>query len=393
VKEAYLLAIDRGEPVPLDALRASFEAEAEAELTFTPAEDGQGFSVEVEGTRVEVAFEARATPREWTPDLFTGSESSLEKLARAQGFYRFSFEPGPLHPTLPVFESLMCARVLMQHVGGVLVDISALKVHDTEDVAELTELDFDIRDHVNLHAVEVIEGETPLWVHSHGMEKFGARDLEIFHLGEQELLPAEAFLHELCTDLAFGNGPPLRSQMGTSEGQAFMLVPSEEARTNLLGVPLDAFEGHEGLFLTVVSPEGRHNTAELLRPYRERFAQEPRERTESMHREAQRLLPGFKARFLRRGLMEPLTFAVRAPFETHPEGETVAEQLWMEVVAWEDATVVGRLVDGAVHTTEWRKGSHVEVDESDVNALALNREGRSLDDEEVRSLLEAERPM
>jgi hypothetical protein len=241
--------------------------------------------------------------------------------------------------------------------------------------------------------VEVIEGEMPLWVHSHGMEKFGARDLEIFHLSDQDLLPAEAFLHELCTDLAFGQGPPLRTEMGTSEGQTFMLVPSEEARTNLLGVPLNAFEGHEGLFLTVVSPQGRHNTAELLRPFRGRFAHEPKEQTESMHQETQELLPAFKARFLRRGLMEPLTFLVRSPFETHPAGESVTEQLWMEVLAWEDSVVVGRLVDGAVHTTEWRKGAHVEVPESELNALALSREGRTLEEEEVRALLNAERPM
>ncbi|HEY0095161.1 MAG TPA: DUF2314 domain-containing protein, partial [Archangium sp.] len=101
----------------------------------------------------------------------------------------------------------------------------------------------------------------------------------------------------------------------------------------------------------------------------------------------------FKARFLRKGLMEPLAFLVRAPFETHPEGETLNEQLWMEVVSWDDATVVGRLVDGAVHTTEWRKGAHVEVAEADVNALALSREGRTLDEDEVRALLNAERPM
>jgi uncharacterized protein YegJ (DUF2314 family) len=172
-----------------------------------------------------------------------------------------------------------------------------------------------------------------------------------------------------------------------------MLVPSDEARTNLLGVPLEAFEGHEGLFLTVVSPQGRHNTAELLRPFRERFLQEPAERIESMRQDTQVLLPAFKARFLRRGLMEPLAFLVRAPFETHPEGKSVTEQLWLEVLSWEERVVVGRLVDGAVHTTEWRRGAQVEVPEADVNTLALSREGRTLDEEEVRALLNAERPM
>jgi uncharacterized protein YegJ (DUF2314 family) len=389
VKEVYLVALEGAQPVPTEALLAAFEAE---ELAFTPAAEGHGFTLEAEDARVEVVFESRPAPREWTADLFSGSAPALETLGKAHSFYRLAFELNAVQPTVPVFAALLCSRVLLAHAPGVLVDITSSKVHESDDVAEITELDFDIRDHVNLHAVEVIEGETPLWVHSHGMEKFGARDLEIFHLGEQDLLPAEAFLHELCTDLAFGQGPPLRTQMGTSEGQAFMLVPSEEARTNLLGVPLEAFEGHEGLFLSVVSPQGRHNTAELLRPFRERFVQEPTERTETMHQESQSVLPAFKARFLRRGLMEPLTFLVRAPFETHPEGRDTTEQLWLEVLSWDDATVVGRLVDGAVHTTEWRKGAQVEVPEADVNALALSREGRTLEDEEVRALLVAERP-
>ncbi len=389
MKEVYLLAMGRSSPVPLDSLSAAFETE---ELGFVPAADGHGFLAEVDEHKVEVVFESRPTPQEWTADLFSGSEPTLESLAQARSFYRLAFEPDPDQPTGPVFTALMVARIILALGPGVLVDITSSKVHAAEDVADLTQLDFDIRDHLNLHAVEVIEGDTPLWVHTHGMEKFGSRDLEIFHLGEQDLLPAEAFLHELATDLAFGQKPALRTEMGTSEGQTFMMVPSEEARTNLLGVPLETFEGHEGLFLTVVSPQGRHNTAELLRPFRERFAQEPTEQTESMHVEAQALLPAFKARFLRKGLMEPLAFLVRAPFETHPEGETLNEQLWMEVVSWEDSLVVGRLVDGAVHTTEWRKGAHVEVPEADVNALALAREGRTLEEDEVRALLNAERP-
>ena len=130
-----------------------------------------------------------------------------------------------------------------------------------------------------------------------------------------------------------------------------------------------------------------------MRPYRERFAQEPAERIAAMQQDAQAQLPAFKARFGRRGLMEPLTFLVRAPFETHPEGSSTWEQLWLEIISWEDTVIVGRLVDGAVHTTEWRKGAQVDVPEAEVNALAIAREGRSLEEDEVRALLSAERPM
>lgn len=183
--------------------------------------------------------------------------------------------------------------------------------------------------------------------------------------------------------------------METSAGDTFILQPSEEARANLLGVPLDTFEGHEGLYLTVVSTQGRHNLSELLRPYHDRFRQEPPARTVALRDRAQKLLPMFKARYQRKGLMEPLTFLVRAPFEVHPErdGEAIAERLWAEVVSWDDDKLLGKLVDGAAHTTEWRKGAQVEVEEEMVDAIALGREGRPLDEEEMMTLLNAERPM
>ncbi len=391
MREVYVLAVESASALGLAELRQTFESD---EVGFTALEAGVGFIIQAEGTRVEVRFGNDGPSEEWDPRLLTGSEEAQQTFLNAKGFYRLSIEPGSgPQPTVPVFEALYCVRTLMVHTQGVVLDLTAFKLHDAADVVEITELEFDIRDHVNLHAVAAIEGDTPLWVHSHGMEKFGSRDLEIFHLGEDDLMAAEMFLHELCTDMAFGQGPEPRKEVHTSEGQSFMMVPSEEARVNLLGVPLETFEGHESRFLSVVSPLGRHNTGELLRPYRERFVPEPEERTESLRMETQALLPAFKARFQRKGLMEPLTFLGRAPFETHPEGQPVEENLWMEVVAWEEGTVVGKLVDGAVHTTEWRKGAHVEVDEEDLNALAMSREGRTLDEEEIRALLIAERPM
>ncbi|AFE04991.1 hypothetical protein COCOR_03076 [Corallococcus coralloides DSM 2259] len=391
MKEVYVLATEQSVPPSLDALRAAFATD---EVEFVPHEGDWGFTVRADGSEVKVVLKPLSDGRPRVPqELFSGSPEAFARVEKSQACYAFLLEPGGAQPTLPVFEALWTVRTLMEQAPGVLVDLTAFKLHEPEDVVEITELDFDIRDHVHLHAIELAEGDTPLWVHSHGMEKFGARDVEIFHLGEGDLLAAESFLHELCTDLAFAQGPALRSEVATSEGQSFTLVPSEEARANLLGVPLDAFEGHEGLFLTVVSPLGRHNTAELLATYRERFAKEPAEQTQAMHEEAQALLPAFLARFQRKGLMEPLTFLVRAPFETHPEGEVVVENLWLEAVTRDEGSVVGRLVDGAVHTTEWRKGAHVEVEEKQINALAIAREGRALNESELRALLNAERPM
>jgi hypothetical protein len=390
VKEIYILATDSLAPLSEEQLREAYESD-EVELIF--GEDGCLFSVRAGETRVDVRFETREEELGWTPDLITGSAECHEVLKKARGFYRISIEPGKPQPSVAVFEALMCARSLLEQVPGVLLDVTAFKLHDPEDVSEIIELDFDIRDHVNLHAVEATQTETPLWVHSHGMEKFGMRDVEVFHLGEPDLMAAETFFHELCTDLAFGQGPGMRAMVETSQGASFMMVPSEEARLNLFGVSPDTFEGHEGLFFTVVSGDGRHSVAEVLKPYRDRYDEESEEESEERIKLAQELMPAFKARFMRKGLMEPLSFMVRAPFEAHPDGEAVNEMLWVDVVTWEAGSIIGKLVDGGQHTTEWRKGAHVEVEEAQVNSIALGREGRQLDVDEMKSLLDAEKPM
>ena len=390
MKEVYIVATEDAEPLGPEAIGEAFETdEVTVELDDAPG----GFRLRSAEAEIAVRFEALESPLGWTPELLTGSESAHARLRQARGLYRVAFEtPAGSQPTVGVFEALWCVRGLLEKREGVLLDASAFKLHEEEDVREITELDFDIRDHVNLHALEAAPGDAPLWVHSHGMAKFGQRDVEIFQLSEEDLLPAESFLHELCTDLAFGEGPSPRVPMETSNGEAFMLVSSEEARHGMLGVPLETFEGHESEYWTVVSPEGRHTTSELLRPYRSRFEQEDPTRSEALASQAARLRPAFKARFHRRGLMEPLTFLVRAPFETHPDGDAVQENLWLEVLAWEEERITGKLVDGAAQTTEWRKGAAVEIDEDSVNAVAMGRDGRPLDDEEMQGVLLAERP-
>ncbi len=271
MKELYILARPDPAPVELAVLKDAYEAE---DLTFEPLEEEGSFAISSEEVRVEARFESREQGLGWTPELITGSDEAKALLKTARGFYRIAFTPGKPQPSIAVFEALWCARALIEQGEAVLLDVTSFKLHDAADVAEITELDFDIRDHVNLHAIEATQGDSPLWVHSHGMEKFGMRDVEIFSLSEQDLLPAESFLHELCTDMAFGQSPPPRTFVDTSGGHGFMMVPSEEARGTLIGVPLETFEGHEGLSYTIVSPEGRHLISELLKPYRERFEPE-----------------------------------------------------------------------------------------------------------------------
>ncbi len=394
MKEVYILAAESARALSQAKIKAAFETD-EVQLVF--GEDDCLFSVRADDSRVDVKFQSKPETLGMSPELLTGTDAAQDALAKAKGFYRFSFEPGKPQGSVAVFEALWCVRSLLEATAGVVVDTTAYKIHTPEDIEEITELDFDIRDHLTLHVVEAGEGPGKMWVHSHGMSKFGLWDVEMFALKEEDLAAAETFFHELCTDLAFGQGPQPRQPVSTSVGLTFTLLPCDEGRRNLaqLQVGPDTFDGHENFYLTIVSLEGRHTLSELLEQYRGNYEEETEEEATELLEQAKQMLPSFKARFLRRGLMEPLTFLVRAPFEVHPEGGkgTEEEQLWVEVLQWEEEKLVGKVVDGGQTTTEWRRGAHVEVEDSQINAIALSREGRTLDDDEMKSLLNAERPM
>ncbi len=393
MKDVYVIATESNEPVSPETLREAFEGD-EVELSF--GENGQLFSIQADGARVDVRFEGREKSLGWTPNLLTGSSDLREFLEKATGFYKVSFEPGKPQTSVAVFEALWAVRTVLELTAGVVVDVMAFKIHGPEDIEEITELDFDIRDHLTIHAMEVGGKETEHnWVHTHGMAKFGQLDVEMFDIVEEDLAAAETFFHELCTDLAFGQGPAPRAVIATSVGLGFTLLPADEGRPNLYGVDPDSFDGHEGKYLTVVTPEGKHNLSEILEQYRDRFEEESEEEAGALREQATKLLPVFKARYQRKGLMEPLTFVVRAPFEVHPdgeEGEADEEMLWAEVISWDDESLVGKLVDGGRQTTEWRKGAHAEIDETQINAIAVSREGRTMEPEELDKLLLAERP-
>lgn len=392
LREVYIVACDSSEALAPEIVREAFEAE-DVKVVF--GEDGALFSVRADESRVDVKFETRLAPLGWTPEILTGTPELRAMLEQARGFYRVSYEPGKPQPSVAAFEALWAVRTLLELLEGVGIDVTSFKLHAPLDVEEITELDFDIRDHVTVHAEAIGEGERNLWVHTHGMAKFSAPDVEMFHLTEDDLAPAETFFQELCTDLAFGQGPQVRVEISTSVGLSFQLLPSDEGRANLYQVDPESFSGHTQGYLTVVSPEGRHVMTEILRHYRDRYEEESPDEAEKKANDATRLLPLFKGRYMRKGLMEPLTFLVRAPFEVHPEGlegQPEQEQLWVEIVQWDEDTLIGKLTDGGTRTTEWRKGSHVEVDDSQINALAVAREGRQLEPEEMEQLLRLERP-
>jgi len=201
------------------------------------------------------------------------------------------------------------------------------------------------------------------------------RNVEIFHLGEDDLLPAETFLHELLHDLAFGQGPAVRATVETSTGASFTLLPSEEGRLNLFGVTAETFEGHEGS-----STPWSRATAATAWP---RFCALPRalrRRERRRDRRAARRSPGLAARVQGALPAQGPDGTAHVPRNGRRSSRTRRrdghENLWVEVISWGDEQVIGKLVDGGQHTTEWRKGAQVEVAEDTINAIAVQRDGK-----------------
>ncbi len=391
MREVYVVAVPEPARLSLDAIKDAFAGE-QVEIRFL--EEDFFFSVRSDQgpSRVDVLFESRAEPLGWAPELLEGNPEGLELLTEARGFYRVRFVPGAPENSVAVFEALWTVRMLLEMLEGVVIDSTAFKIHGPQDIEEITELDFDIRDHVSIHSVET--AESTYWLHSHGLTKFAELEVEVFHIPKADLDAAETFLFELCNDLAFGHGPKDRAAVSTSVGLPFQLVPSEEARMALHFEP-ELFVGHLDERRTIVSTSGKHSLGDVLKHYRERFLKESDEEAASHLKVAKRSLPTFKARFFRKGLMEPLTFLVRAAFEVHPQGvdgPPESEKLWAEVISWDDNVVVGKLTEGCHATTEWRKGAQVEVNESQVDAIALHRDGRPLDAEAMENMLREERP-
>lgn len=337
MKDIYIVASGTEEPREVEKIRDAFSTE-DVELVF--GEDGCLFSVRSNSRASMSAF--TGAKRLWVGRGPSSRvwEGPSGRCPRPGGSIAWPSRRERPRRQLRVFEGLWVARMLLELlVEGVLLDVTAFKLHTLQDVEEMTGLDFDIRDHVAIHAQEPEGLEQALWVHTHGLSKFGIADVEMFYISEEDLPAAEVFLQELCTDLAFGQGPAPRVAVPTSVGNSFMLVPSEEGRTSLHGVVPETFEGHEGNSLVVVGPDGRHSMGQVLAQYRDHFEEESEDEKAELERRAMRLLPSFKARFLRRGLMEPLSFLVRAPFETHPDGDEEPpneEQLWAEVVSWDN---------------------------------------------------------
>jgi|GEM_PF-476047 len=244
---------------------------------------------------------------------------------------------------------------------------------------------------------EALEESGSVWIHTHGMAKFGIPDVEMEGVPDEfastgmKLLTMMA--RSLIRALEIGTlnlqakfhleGTPvlfkLRRYPGDEEGhfpagslKVFPYVadydPASPATMRHVLRMLARKPSHEARSST---PEPRRvRTPEAAQPGA--HATLVRQRLLEAHRRARIEFPAFKRKFQDEGMSTDNVFAVKVGF---PLGENAFEWMWVSLDAWRGGTIVGLLENGPTARKDLHKGCRVQVGESEVFDWVITRDG------------------
>lgn len=228
----------------------------------------------------------------------------------------------------------------------------------------------------SLHAVFDVRDENLLWMHTHGLDRAGVPDLEIFHVpGSLRTTAAQllALVAERLLDgvLNLGDaveiGPDLPLKLVELEQAVELLDPGE------LGSELERDEPHWGLRAALVAVQqargGFSFFAPEIRSVRmDGFLKALEQRDVLLQTRAEVARRQDLARFRwvqflslwRQRAQQPWRFLVCAPIPT-PDPELPQEHLWFEVQDLEEGSLGGRLINAPMVLEDLHLGDSVSL--------------------------------
>lgn len=244
---------------------------------------------------------------------------------------------------------------------------------------------------------EALEDNGSVWVHTHGMAKFGMPDVEMEGVPDEFASTGMKLVNMMARSL-------IRAlENGTLNLQAKFHLEGTPVRLKLRRQPGDD-EGHfpagslkvfpyvadydptsPGTMRHVLrmlaqkpSPEsqvenpgrGQGRTAAATRA--ESRATILRQRLLEAHRRARSEFPVFKKRFQEGGIAPQDVFAVKVGF---PFGNNAFEWMWVSLDAWRGGTIVGFLENAPTRRKDLHLGCRVQVGEGEVFDWAIARDG------------------
>ncbi len=294
--------------------------------------------------------------------------------------------------------SVAFAEAVRDLCGGIVQDAASHTLWGTGEwlrMAENCGRDDDMVDHLQFHVLEEGKG---VWIHSHGMHKFGIPEVEIESVPHELAAAGLETLKRMCLVLIEKrmDGIPESAEHRIANSPFLFLTELKPADD----------EGHfpGGRFTArpfladydPYSPDTLRHALRLMESRVRMGVKQHRDDTggaaestpvtppagngpdEARRKflEARDLAKGqfevFKRSFLETGPSEELVHAVKVGF---PASSGRVEWMWVSLDAWEGSSVKGSVENTPVLRTDLGKGSRVEVTEDEIFDWLVSREG------------------
>ena len=277
--------------------------------------------------------------------------------------------------------------------SGVVQDAVAHILWGTEAWTKMAENPdaFPIESHVQFETLD--EGERLLWIHTHGMQKFGLPDMEMEEVPSQLATPARAIMTLAAESMLSmrNRGKDLQQPLvlpGTPLLLGFQTRPSDEEGHFPAGSlklmpygpsqdPLDPVKIGKVLEEFVM-----HLPADLSSPAKKK-SEPVRKDDESTrlkqnllngHKRARQELPIFKKSF-QQGGHDRRVYAVKIGF---PAQGGQFEWMWVSLNNWQGEFLAGHVENVPVLRKDLEKGSLIKISEREIFDWVITREGKVL---------------
>jgi uncharacterized protein YegJ (DUF2314 family) len=251
-----------------------------------------------------------------------------------------------------------------------------------------------LRAHIKIDA---LDEDGTIWMHSHGMQKFGLPDMEIEGIPPELITIAGSLLFVLARNMIAGKNSP-------AEGLAAVRIPGVPVHFGMEMRPAD----EEGHFPTgsmrilpyadgydMHSPDAAKHALRLLQSKGRSHLEEPdpteetepeipeaveiadesahlKEKILAAHVRAKNELFNFKKSFQDANGSEGHVYAVKVGF---PAEGGQYEWMWVSVKSWRGHSLVGHVENEPVLRTDLGRGSTVHISEEDIFDWVITRSG------------------
>lgn len=255
-----------------------------------------------------------------------------------------------------------------------------------------------VRSHVQFEALD--EGGV-VWIHSHGMQKFGLPDVEMENIPADlagrgralVMVAAEAIREHTTGGRRLPN--PVDIPNSPYEFEVEITEPDEESHfplgtlkicpnigdsqgTDGIRSVLEAFAPPKKPEVPPTAPKARRPSAPPAKPKEEKPTKPEvspvlKEKLLSAHRQARQALSDFKVSFQTRSESREKIHAVKVGF---PVQNGSFEWMWVSLDAWRGQSLVGYLENVPVVRKDLRKGSRVQISDGEIFDWVIMQDGK-----------------